>query len=495
MGEIILEMKGIAKSFGAVQALENVNFVLKKGEVMALVGENGAGKSTLMRVLSGIYTADAGEVWYKGEKIQFKNPKDAKKLGIAMIHQEFNLFPNLTVAENIFLESKEVLDHGFVSWKKMQKKAQVLMETVGGKFSVDEKIEQLSVQNKQLVEIMKALACDAEILIMDEPTSALPENEVKNLFATIRKLQSSGVSIVYVSHKMNEIQEICERITILRDGVTIQCAEISEITQQQVITLMIGKEISVLYPKLPTKLGDVVLEAEDIGDGNAVESVSFSLRKGEILGMYGLMGSGATELPELLFGLMPLTQGTISIHGQKIGLKSPENAIAQGIGYIPADRHTQGLIKSLDIRTNISLAAIRDLSTHTVINRVEENALIETYAQRLNLKYASSQQLVNSLSGGNQQKIVIAKWLATNPEILVLNDPTRGVDVGAKTEIYRLISELASQGMAIIITSSEMGEIQGMSDRIMVFNKGRIKAEFTPQEATQKNLLTAAISE
>lgn len=493
MGETILEMQHIAKAFSGVYALKDAQLTLHKGRVMALVGENGAGKSTLMRILTGIYDHDDGTILYKGQPVHFKNAMQARDAGIAIIHQEFNLFPNLTVAENIFLGDKSIQAHGLVNWADMNRRAQELVDSIGGTFSAEEKVQELSVQNQQVVEIVKALAANAEVLIMDEPTSALPESEVQHLFHTIRSLKARGVAIVYVSHRLNEIFEICDDITVLRDGVTAFLSEVGATTQQEVVAQMIGKEVTVLYPKQDAKIGDVVFEARHLSDGETVKDLSFCVHKGEILGLYGLVGSGATECPEALFGLVRGARGTFLMDGREISLHNPAQAVANRIAYVPPDRHRQGIIKQLSIRFNLTLAVVRRLCTRGVIRRKDEQATVDDYIRKLRVKCAGDNQKVTFLSGGNQQKIVIAKWLATNPALLILNDPTRGVDVGAKAEIYSLISELACAGMAIVITSSEISEILGMSDRILVLNEGVVSREFLRGQADQKSLLSAAL--
>lgn len=493
MGETILEMRGIAKAFSSVYALKNVDFSLEKGKVMALVGENGAGKSTLMRILTGIYDYDEGEIFYHGKQIRFQNALESRKAGIAIIHQEFNLFPNLTAAENIFIGDKSVQRHGLVDWATLNRKAQQLVDSIGGTFSAIEKVQDLTVQNQQVVEIVKSLAANAEIIVMDEPTSALPESEVQHLFTTIRGLKERGTSIVYVSHRLNEIFEICDDITVLRDGVTAFRSKVSGTSQEEVVAQMIGKEIGDLYPKEDAQISGEVFRVEGLADGNTIKDLSFSIRQGEILGLYGLVGSGATECPESLFGIVKPTTGRFYIKGKEVRLGSPAAAVKHNIAYVPPDRHRQGIIKQLSIQFNLTLSVIRKLCRGGIIQTSQERSMVDDHIQKLRIKCAGPGQKVTYLSGGNQQKVVIAKWLAAAPELLILNDPTRGVDVGAKAEIYALISSLACAGLAIIITSSEIGEILGMSDRILVLNNGRVSREFSRGEASQRILLSAAL--
>lgn len=491
----LIEMKGICKAFAGVPALTGADLSVQSGEVVALVGENGAGKSTLMRILTGIYPLDAGEIWCEGKKASFKNAKESSAAGIQIIHQEFNLFPNLSVAENIFLDNASTVRHGLVDWKKMTQRAEELIRSIGGEFDVNEKVSALTVQNQQIVEIVKALATDVKVLIMDEPTSALPENEVQNLFRTIRALKERGVGIIYVSHRLNEIFEICGRIAVLRDGVTVAQRLITETTQMEVISLMVGRNVGKLYPKLEGKAGGEVLAVENLrGMDGVVKGISFSVSAGEILGLYGLIGSGATECPEMIFGLVQNTTGIVRVKSQLLSKFSVPEAIDKGLAYVPADRHRQGIIRQLNVRFNLTLSILRRISGKLLIRRKQEDSVVQEYIQKLQIKCAGDAQEVNYLSGGNQQKVVISKWLATKPSVLILNDPTRGVDVGAKAEIYRIISELAAEGMGVVITSSDIDEILGMSDRILVFKKGEIAQEVSRDEATMSSLLAAAVS-
>ena len=389
MSEAILEMQHIAKAFSGIYALKDAQLTLHKGSVMALVGENGAGKSTLMRILTGIYDHDGGTILYKGQPVHFKNAMQAREAGIAIIHQEFNLFPNLTVAENIFLGDKSTQVHGLVNWAAMYRRAQELVDSIGGTFSVQEKVQALSVQDQQVAEIVKALAANAEVLIMDEPTSALPESEVQHLFRTIRGLKARGVAIVYVSHRLNEIFEICDDITVLRDGVTAFLSPVAATSQQEVVAQMIGREVAVLYPKQEAEIGSPVFEVEHLSDGATVKDLSFCVRKGEILGLYGLVGSGATECPEALFGLVGSARGTFRMDGRQIRLNSPAQAVENHIAYVPPDRHRQGIIRQLSIRFNLTLAVIRRLCRHSFVQHREEQALIDEYIGKLRIKCAA----------------------------------------------------------------------------------------------------------
>lgn len=494
--ESIVEMKGICKAFNGVPALKGVDLSIYKGEIVALVGENGAGKSTLMRVLTGIYPLDGGQIIYDGKQVSFRNAKEANAAGIQMIHQELNLFPNLSVMENIFLDNSSTLRHGLVDWKQAKERATQLVRSIGGKFDVSAKISTLTVQNQQIVEIVKALACDARVLIMDEPTSALPENEVQNLFRTIRALKAQGVAIVYVSHRLSEIFEICERIIVLRDGLTVTQKPIKDTSRMEVISLMMGREVGKLYSKSENKVGEKLLWVENLRDmDNVVKNITFDVRAGEILGLYGLIGSGATECPEMIFGLVPHTMGKVSVKGQQLAKLSVKESIRNGIAYVPADRHLQGIVWQLSVRFNITLTILRKISGKLLIKNRQEKQVVQEYIKKLHIKCADDTQALHYLSGGNQQKVVISKWLATQPTVLILNDPTRGVDVGAKAEIYKIISELAADGMGVVITSSDIEEILGMSDRILVFKKGNIAHEVARADATMAGLMAAAVSD
>ena len=492
----IIEMKSIRKSFGSVPVLKGTDFSIEKGEVVALVGENGAGKSTLMRILTGIYERDEGEILFEGRPVSFRSAKEAGAAGIQIIHQELNLFPNLSVAENIFLDNPEMVHGGLVDQKSARKRAEELVRSIGGEFDVNEKVSTLTVQNRQIVEIVKALAGKARVLIMDEPTSALPENEVQNLFRTIRALKAEGVAIVYVSHRLNEIFEICDRIAVLRDGMTIAQKAVADTSSDEVISLMVGHNVGHLYPKQESTPGEEVLAVKNLCDPDeVVRDLSFSVHAGEILGLYGLIGSGATECPEMIFGLCDHVRGSVHVKGQALPKLTVVQAIRHGIAYVPADRHKQGVIRPLSVRFNLSLAILRRISGRLLIRSRQETTIVNEYIDKLKIRCADDRQALEHLSGGNQQKVVIAKWLAAAPAVLILNDPTRGVDVGAKAEIYRIIGELAAAGMGVVITSSDIDEILGMSDRILVFKKGRIVQQVARKDATMAGLLAAAVAD
>ncbi|UOQ86998.1 sugar ABC transporter ATP-binding protein [Gracilibacillus salinarum] len=492
--ESILKMEGIDKLFPGVKALSSVDLELFKGEVHALMGENGAGKSTLMKILSGVYTQTKGTFSIKGEEIRIKSPSDAARAGISMIHQEFNLFPNLSVAENIFMDRPSITGTlGVINWKQMNEKAQALIDSLGASIDVREKVQNLSVQSQQVVEIAKAISFDAEILIMDEPSAALPENEVRNMLEVVMRLKEQGVAIVYVSHRMPEVFEIADRVTVLRDGKKIATKRTKETTQDQIINMMVGREVAELYPnKTKIRSEEVVLDVQEMTLGPN-QKVNFQVRKGEIVGLFGLMGAGTHNVAERLFGLKK-GKGTIMINGKKANIKSPKQAKKQKIGYVPPDRHRHGLIKEMTVKHNLTLTILDQLTEYSKLNREKEQELITDYIQDFNIKTPSSKQVVNLLSGGNQQKIVLSKWLATNPDILILEEPTRGVDVGAKAEIYALIQKLADDGMAILFISTEMPEVIGMSDRILVMRKGEMIRQYNYREVEQNELLSVASS-
>ncbi|MCJ7842970.1 sugar ABC transporter ATP-binding protein [Lederbergia sp. NSJ-179] len=492
MTKPILKMEGITKEFPGVRALNGVDFELYPGEVHALMGENGAGKSTLMKILSGVYSETSGDIYLEGKKVTMKNPIDAQELGITIIHQEFNLFPNLSVAENIFIDRNDSKGKfGKVNWKSINKRAEELIKSIGANIDVKDKVQDLGVHSQQVIEIAKALSLNAKILIMDEPSAALPEDEVQNMFNVIKQLRKNGVAIVYVSHRMKEIFEIADKVTVLRDGKKVSTKLINETTEEELIHSMVGQEVGNLYPDsthIPSK--EVVLSAKDFYITDE-DKVSFDLHKGEILGFYGLVGSGIHTLAERLFGLRK-GSGAIKVNSNSVMIKNPKIAMMHGIAYLPPDRHRQGLVKELSVRENISITVLRELSEKTLINRKKEEKLTETYIEQLRIKTPSQNQIVNFLSGGNQQKITLAKWLATKPEILIMEEPTRGVDVGAKAEIYRLINSLASEGLSFILISTEMPELIGLSDRILVMNNGKITKEFGKREANQQTLLKVA---
>lgn len=486
----MIEMSGITKSFSGNTVLKDVSFSLKKGEIHALMGENGAGKSTLMKILTGIHERDAGEVKVKGKSVHYKNPKESEQAGIAVIHQELNILPHLSIAENLFLGKEKTFGKsGILKTKEMNKKATEILK--GFEMQVDVRIEagQLSVGQQQIIEIAKAVSSDAEVIIMDEPTAALTDREIDSLFKTIYTLQEKGVAFVYISHRMEEIFSICDRITILRDGEYVGTKIIKETNFDEIVQMMVGRELGEQFPGRNAKIGDVKLAAKGLTRDGHFEDVSFEVRAGEIVGFAGLMGAGRTEVMQSLFGYRKLSSGEISLNGKKIAINNPLQAKNLGIGYVTEDRKSEGLIVDFSVCDNISLANFDRVAKNGVVKVQEEKNLYQTMVERLKIRLAGPDQAAKSLSGGNQQKVVIAKWLGTNPEILILDEPTRGVDVGAKKEIYSIMNELAERGVAIIMISSELPEVIGMADRVLVMHEGRLTGEVKKEEMTQERIM------
>lgn len=492
MADAILVAKKITKSFFGVQVLKGIDFEVRAGEVMGIVGENGAGKSTLMKIITGLYTNDGGEIVFEGKSMKFSDPGMARDAGISIIHQEFNQFAHLSVAENIFLDRKDYRNKfGKVNWKKMYQDAEKVLGDLGAHFDVSMPVKMLSVREQQLVEIAKAVSSNAKVLIMDEPSAALPDNEVQNMFDVVKVLKKRGVGIIYISHRMKEIEQICDRVTILRDGVNEGVVEMSAGVIDEVIARMIGREIKDYYPHSKRKIGDVLLKCDGI-TGSGLKNVSLTVSKGEILGLYGLAGSGSTELAEMIMGLRPIVSGTVEKDGKKIKAESISESMNAGIGYVPSDRRREGIIVNLPIDQNTILANLEEYSAHPIINSKHVNERVQKLIADLRIKCVDQNQQVLRLSGGNQQKVVLAKWLDRNPTLLIMNEPTRGVDVGAKSEIYKLMDELANSGIGILLISSEVPEVLGVCDRIVVMSRGRITGEFQNEELGQDVLLKSA---
>ncbi len=499
----ILEIINVSKDFSGVYALKNVNLQIYPGEVTAIIGENGAGKSTLFKTISGIHTQYEGQVLLNGEVNHFKNPKEAAQKGIVIIHQELNLIPHLTITENLFLGQELTNKMGLLDYPKMNKKAKELLGSLQLDVHPTTPVNLLRVGQQQLVEIARALLMESKVLIMDEPTSALSDHETELLFSIILNLKAKGVAIVYVSHKLNELFVIADRYEVLRDGKKIGAGKMNEITHGKLIQMMVGREIQSSLKKEQHETGEVILKVEKLCFQNPenkndflVNDVSFSLHKGEILGIAGLMGAGRTEILEAIFGLFPkYVSGKIFINGAEIHIKNVNDAIDAGIALVPEDRKLQGLILEMDVAGNNSLASLNKVSKFGFISKKREAELCQKFTEKLNIKVSSQKMEVQKLSGGNQQKIVIAKWLATNPKILLLDEPTRGIDVGAKAEIYKLINELAAQGMGIIMVSSELPEILAISDRILVMSESKLTATLTSEEASEELIMEAALIE
>ncbi len=490
-------MENVNKSFPGVQALKDVYFELNRGEVHALVGENGAGKSTLMKILVGAYRKDSGRIIYKGKEVDIPNPRVAQEMGISMVFQELNLMPHLTVAQNIFIgrEPKRKKIPIFLDDDEINKRTKELLNMLHLKVEPNAKVSNLSVGKQQMVEIAKALSFNSEVIIFDEPTAALSEAETEELFSVIRKLKSQGIGIIYISHRLEELKEIADRVTVMRDGQYIGTDYMKNLTIEKIISMMVGREIyETLREKEVEENAEVVLEVRNLKRGKVFKNISFSLRKGEILGFAGLIGAGRTEVARAIFGADPIDSGEIYVKGKRVSIKNPWDAINHGIAYLSEDRKRYGLMPDLDVKSNIILPSMKDFlrTLGFVDDRKAENVSSE-YVQKLKIRTPSVRQKVKNLSGGNQQKVVLAKWLATKPKILILDEPTRGVDVGAKVAIYQLINRLAQEGYGIILISSEMPEIIGMSDRILVMHEGRIVGTISRREATQEKILSMAL--
>lgn len=496
VGKIILEMQGISKAFPGVQALSEVNFQLREGEVHALLGENGAGKSTLMKILTGIYQRDGGKIIYLGREIDVPDTKTAQSLGISIIHQELNLAPDLTVAQNIFIgrEPKKGLNL-FLDEKELNKRTKNLFDRLNIDLNPQEKVRDLTVAMQQMVEIAKALSFDSKVLIMDEPTAALTDSEINSLFTMIKKLRDDGVGIIYISHRMEELKKITDRATVMRDGQYINTVTTKDTTIDKIISMMVGRQISQNQkPEFKNQNGHKVLEVRNLSSGKSVKNVSFDLLKGEILGFAGLMGAGRTEVARTIFGADPLDSGEILINGTKVNIKNPSDAVQNGIGYLSEDRKQYGLMLEMDIKANITISSMKDfLRFNAMLNQPKIHRKSYEMVDTLKIKTPSINQYVKNLSGGNQQKVIIAKWLTKDSDILIFDEPTRGIDIGAKDEIYNLLNDLANQGKSIIMISSELPEILRMSHRIIVMSEGRITGELINDEnATQETIMSLA---
>lgn len=487
-----IEMRGINKAFGSNQVLKDAGFLLESGEIHALMGENGAGKSTLMKILTGVYTKDAGSVIVDGHEVCYKNPQEAEKAGIVFIHQELNVLFDLTVEENMFLGKEIKNAFGVCDKKAMREKVKEILDRLGVRIDPGEVMSNLSVGQQQMIEIAKALMVEAKVIIMDEPTAALTQSETEVLFGVVKSLREKGVAIVYISHRMEEIFELCDRITVLRDGSYIDTKKISDTDMNDVVRMMIGREIGERYPQRQSKIGNVVLKVENLNCDGVFENVSFQVHAGEVLGVSGLMGAGRTEIMQAIFGNMPHVTGIIRLNGKEIQNKNPQQAIKNGIGFITEDRKLEGLMLEESIMKNISLANLGRISKKGVISRKSEQELVKRGIEELHIKCFGPQHDCGNLSGGNQQKVVFAKWIYTDPKVLILDEPTRGVDIGAKKEIYNIINDLAKKGVAIIMVSSELPEVLGMSDRVMVVREGEVRGMLSKEEANQVNIMTLA---
>ncbi len=490
--EEVLRATALTKSFAGVQALRNGSLELRRGEVHALVGENGAGKSTLTRIIAGATKPDGGELKLFGETIHTHDPNLARKLGVAAIYQQPQIFPDLSVAENIALALEQGRHGHIVNWKERYRQAKELLATIGCTLSSARRARTLSMAEQQMVEIAKAVGAEAKILLMDEPTALLSEREVESLFSLIRKLRASGVAIVYISHRIDEILSIADRITVLRDGATVAVCEASAVDRENLIQLMVGRSIASVFPKREVPMGKVALEVRHLSNLDVgLSDISFTVRSGEILGFAGLVGSGRTELARTIFGLTPV-DAEVLVDGLRVRLRSPSEAIAAGIAYLPEDRRQHGLVLQMTVAENVTLADLKDVSRAGLLDRVKEMRLANHYRERLRIKTPDVWAAAGDLSGGNQQKVALARWLATKPRVMILDEPTQGVDVGSKAEIHELVMQLAEQGMAVVLISSELPEVMGMSDRVAVFHQGRIAGVLVRSELTQERLMAMA---
>lgn len=491
--EYVLELKNIYKSFPGVKVLEDVTLQVRPGEVHALMGENGAGKSTLMKILMGIYKADQGSIFLEGKETVIHGPKDAMSKGISMIHQELNTVLDMEVAENVFV-GRELLKKGFEKLKivdiaRMREETGKYFREMNIDIDPRAKMRTLSVAEMQLVEIVKAISLNSRIIVMDEPTSAITEKEATVLFAQIERLKKQGVAIIYISHKMDEIFRISDTITVLRDGQWIGIKPAKELDNDMLIKMMVGRELTDIYPKDPVEIGDVILEVKNLSRGKKVRDASFSLRKGEVLGIAGLVGAGRSELVETIFGLYPKTGGQIFLHGKEVHIKSAADAIKNKMALITEDRKQTGLNLIVSVKENIASVSIGKLSNHGIVNDKKINEVSEKYIKELKIKTPDGNAIVGNLSGGNQQKVVLAKWLLDEPDIIIFDEPTRGIDIGAKRDIYLLINNLAKEGKAVIVISSEMAEVMGICDRILVMAEGRINGEVQREEFSQEVIM------
>jgi rhamnose transport system ATP-binding protein len=488
----LLELRGLSKSYGGVQAVSDVSFGIEKASVHALVGENGAGKSTLVKIVTGVIQPEEGRLLIDGEPHRIGDPQTAHRLGIVAMYQEPTVFPDLTVAENVFAGRQPRGSFRAVDWGAMRSEAMRILEELGAEFGPDAPVLGLGVADRQQLEIAKALSSSARVLIMDEPTAALSPKEVEKLFATVRRLRERGIAVVYISHRLEEVAAIADVVTVLRDGRHIETKPAAELPQGEIIRLMVGRPLDELFPKEDAEIGDVMLRVEGLTRRGVFSNVSFELRRGEIVGLAGFVGAGRTEVARSIFGIDPLEGGQLWIDGRSFRPRSPRSALKRGLAYLPEDRLHQGLVQPMSVGQNVSMAVLPDLTPGGILRPRRERALARRFMEQLRIKATGPAQIVRSLSGGNQQKVVLGKWLAAEPRILLLDEPTHGVDVGTKADVHRTISGLAAQGLTILLISSELPEVLGMSDRILVMREGRLVAELSRAEATQERVIQAA---
>ncbi len=494
MKETILELQGIAKYFPGIKALDNVDFTIRTGEVHALIGENGAGKSTLVKIMTGIYHPTKGKILMNGKEEVFRTSHDAQAAGVVAIHQEASMFSELSVAENIFM-GHHTRKGGMLApldWKSMKRHTKELLERLELDINPDTLIKHLGTAQRHMVEIAKALSVDAKVVIMDEPTSALSMKEVEELYKIIRQLKEQGKAIVFISHKFEEIFEICDHYTVFRDGQYIGEGEVASSTIDDIVKMMVGRSLDQMFPKQEAAIGEAVMEVKDLALPGFFKDVSFTLHKGEILGFFGLVGAGRSEVMRTIFGIDKKSAGTIKLNGKEMNIHSPRIAMKEGIAFVPEDRQQQGAILEMSLTHNITLPQIDDISKFSVISSKKEKEITEEFGNKMEIKAASWKVNADTLSGGNQQKVVLAKWLATDPRILILDEPTKGIDVATKAAVHEFVSEMASKGLAVILVSSEMPEVLGMADRIVVMHEGRVTRTFNRDEANSDNIILAA---
>jgi len=492
MSEPILRLTNISKSFSGVHALRGVQLELQPGQVHALLGENGAGKSTLVKVITGVHQPDTGEIYLNGHRIQLADPREATALGISAIYQELSIFPDLDIAENIFVGRRPTHAGGLVDWGKMYREANALLSSLGVHLNLKTKARYLSIAQQQMVEIARALSVNARILIMDEPTSALTLNEVAEMFEIVRRLRDKGTAILFISHRLEELFEIADCVTVLRDGGYVDTRSMDGVTTEELIRLMVGRTVNDLFPKRVVAQGEVVLRVKNLTRSGTFHDVSFELHKGEILGLAGLIGAGRTEVSQALFGVAPADEGTIEIEGRAVRITSPQQAMQHGLALVPEDRQHHGLVLPMDISDNVMLPRLSRFAKRGWLAAKQARQAAHEAATQMEVKATTVWQKTRELSGGNQQKVVLAKWLSTKPRILILDEPTRGIDVGTKAAVHSLMGELAAQGIGILMISSELPEVLGMSDRILVMHEGHVTGLFERSEATQEKIMTAA---
>ncbi len=491
MSENILELQSITKYFPGIKALDGINLNIREGEVHALIGENGAGKSTLVKILTGVYTPTAGKIIYQGKELSFKNAIEAQDAGITAIHQEASMFPELSVVENIYM-GHHLKKNGSLDWKGMRARTRNLLQRMEIDLHPDTPVKNLGVAQRHMVEIAKALSIDAKVVIMDEPTSALTLREVEELYKIVRQLKKENKAIIFISHKFEEIQEICDCFTVLRDGKYIGEGSVADTGINQIVNMMVGRSLDQMFPKMEVSIGETILDVRNLSKAGSFKDVSFDLKKGEILGFFGLVGAGRSEVMRGIFGIDTLDNGSIFLKGKEVKIKNPKTAMLKGIAFVPEDRQTQGVILEQSLTNNITLPIIDKISRLGKVNAKAEKEKTATFGRMMEIKAAGWHVNAETLSGGNQQKVVLAKWLATEPEILILDEPTKGIDVGTKAAVHEFISEMASKGLAVIMVSSELPEILGMSDRVIVMHEGKKTREFTRAEANSDVIIKAA---